>query len=134
MLFLIVVSVVLCVTVVQSQNSWGVTYTTTNICASNGSAVEMHCTYQYPSEYTIEETVWCFKDNQDLQKRSEYKNRTQYNCNEKSCTMKIEDLRQKDSNEYMFRFISNKPDGKYTGKPGITLSVTGKTKHTHFSV
>uniref|UniRef100_A0A3Q0T1I6 B-cell receptor CD22 n=1 Tax=Amphilophus citrinellus TaxID=61819 RepID=A0A3Q0T1I6_AMPCI len=113
-----------------SQNGWGVTYNQTKICASNGSTVEMHCTYEHPDDYTITKTFWCLSDDKDLTKNSEYKHRTQYNCSAKSCTMKIADLRQKDSREYTFRFLTNKPDGKYTGKPGITLSVTGNESYT----
>ncbi|XP_075948144.1 uncharacterized protein LOC142950130 [Anarhichas minor] len=37
----------------------------------------------------------------------------------------ITDLRESDSAEYKFRFTTNQPDEKYTGSPGVTLSVTG---------
>ncbi|XP_068569083.1 B-cell receptor CD22-like [Cebidichthys violaceus] len=37
----------------------------------------------------------------------------------------ITDLRENDSAEYKFRFMINQPGDKYTGSPGVTLSVTG---------
>lgn len=116
----------ICVTVVQNKADWGVTYTTAKICASNGSTVEMKCTYTYPAGYTVKEEFWCFQDDKDLKGNLDYKDRIQYNCTEKSCTMKMADLKWTDSREYRFRFITDKTEGKYTGVPGITLSITGK--------
>ncbi|CAL8291852.1 unnamed protein product [Gadus morhua 'NCC'] len=40
------------------------------------------------------------------------------------CSLRINDLRQSDSAVYKFRFTTNLPGGKYTGDPGVTLSVT----------
>ncbi|XP_071208946.1 B-cell receptor CD22-like isoform X2 [Salvelinus alpinus] len=39
-------------------------------------------------------------------------------------TLKITDLRESDSAEYKFKFITDQTGGKYTGSPGVTLSVT----------
>uniref|UniRef100_A0A3P8PNK0 Ig-like domain-containing protein n=2 Tax=Astatotilapia calliptera TaxID=8154 RepID=A0A3P8PNK0_ASTCA len=112
------------VQVVQNKANWGVTYAADKICASNGSTVEMKCTYTYPAGYTVTEEFWCFQDNKNLKVNSDYKDRIQYNCTKERCTMKMADLKWTDSREYRFRFITDKSDGKYTGIPGITLSVT----------
>uniref|UniRef100_A0A3B4GKK2 Ig-like domain-containing protein n=1 Tax=Pundamilia nyererei TaxID=303518 RepID=A0A3B4GKK2_9CICH len=109
---------------VQNKANWGVTYAAAKICASNGSTVEMKCTYTYPAGYTVTEEFWCFQNNENLKVNSDYKDRIQYNCTKERCTMKMADLKWTDSHEYRFRFITNKSDGKYTGTPGITLSVT----------
>ena len=131
---LIGVSDVLCVTVIQGQDDWGVTYSSTEICASKGSTVEINCTYTYPSRIDgvnteVKETFWFTKlsGNQpvDLRTDSDYQDRVEYSCSEKSCTLRITDLRESDSAEYKFRFITNQPDGRYTGSPGVTLTVTG---------
>ena len=128
------VSDVLCVTVVQGQNDWGVTYTSTQICALKGSTVDINCTYRYPSrkkitDTTVKETFWFTKvsNNEpvDLRTDSEYSGRVQYHCDKNDCTLRITDLRESDSAEYKFRFITNDPGGRFTGSPGVTLTVTG---------
>ncbi|XP_044047689.1 uncharacterized protein LOC122874132 [Siniperca chuatsi] len=123
----------LSVQVIQGQNDWGVTYTSTQICALKGSTVEIRCSYKYPSRInrlytTVEKTFWFTKMNGnehvDLRTESEYAGRVQYSCNKKSCTLRIPDLRESDSAEYKFRFITNQQGGSFTGSPGVTLSVT----------
>uniref|UniRef100_A0A3B4UK70 B-cell receptor CD22 n=1 Tax=Seriola dumerili TaxID=41447 RepID=A0A3B4UK70_SERDU len=53
-----------------------------------------------------------------------YSGRVQYHCGENDCTLRITDLRESDSAEYKFRFITNQPGRKYTGEPGVTLSTS----------
>ncbi len=133
---LIVVPGVLCVTGAQGQNDWGVTYTSTQICAFKGSTVDMHCNYTYPRRLAnrdtkVTERYWFtkMKGNRKgfvkLTTDSEYSGRVEYICKNNSCTLRTTNLRESDSTVYKFRFITNQPRGKYTGKPGITLSVTG---------
>ncbi|XP_027139037.1 B-cell receptor CD22-like [Larimichthys crocea] len=123
------VVVLLSVSVVQGQDGWRVTYTATEICALKGSTVEMSCTYTYPATIysSVRETFWFTKwsnnDFVDLRTDSEYLGRVQYICDSK-CTLRITDLRESDSAEYRFRFITNHATGKYFGRPGVTLSVT----------
>ncbi|MBN3300059.1 CD22 protein, partial [Amia calva] len=55
----------------------------------------------------------------------EYQNRTEYLGDKlKNCTLKIKDIRAADSGEYRFRFETKDPRGKWTGQPGVTLSVS----------
>uniref|UniRef100_A0A8C4GYF5 B-cell receptor CD22 n=1 Tax=Dicentrarchus labrax TaxID=13489 RepID=A0A8C4GYF5_DICLA len=124
---------VLCVTVVQGQNGWGVTYTSTQICALKGSTVDISCTYRHPSRINghdteVEEKMWFTRarnnDYVDIRSDPEYLGRVQYIRGNNDCTLRITDLRESDSAEYKFRFITNQHDGKYTGSPGVTLSVT----------
>ena len=61
----------------------------------------------------------------DLRTDSEYSGRVQYHCDKNDCTLRITDLRESDSAEYKFRFITNQPGGRFTGSPGVTLTVTG---------
>ncbi|XP_073331541.1 B-cell receptor CD22-like [Pagrus major] len=114
------------------QDDWGVTYTSTEICALKGSTVDMSCTYKYPSRTlsgytTVVKAFWFAKMNGnehvDLRTDPEYSGRVQYICGNNDCTLRITDLRESDSAKYKFRFITNQPDGKYTGSPGVTLSV-----------
>ncbi|XP_067441969.1 uncharacterized protein [Thunnus thynnus] len=133
LLNLIVGSDVLCVTVVQGQNDWRVTYTSTWICALKGSTVNIRCTYRYPSrvndnDYTVEETFWFTKESNgvyvDLRTDPEYAGRVHYHSDKNDCTLTITDLRESDSAEYKFRFITNQPGGRVIGSPGVTLTVT----------
>ncbi|KAI3353500.1 hypothetical protein L3Q82_020020 [Scortum barcoo] len=118
---------------IQGQYGWGVTYTSTKICALKGSTVEISCTYRYPSRinylYTkVEETIWFTKMNGyepvDVRTDSEYSGRVEYHCDKNDCTLRIRDVRESDSAEYKFMFITNQPGGRFTGSPGVTLSVT----------
>ncbi|KAL4007827.1 hypothetical protein ACER0C_001679 [Sarotherodon galilaeus] len=60
----------------------------------------------------------------DVRTEAEFAGRVQYHCDNKDCTLRITDLRESDSAEYRFRFVTNQPGGKYSGSPGVTLSVT----------
>ncbi|XP_068583253.1 B-cell receptor CD22-like isoform X2 [Cebidichthys violaceus] len=123
----------LSVQVIQSQDGWGVTYSPTEVCALKGSTVEIRCSYTYPSRIQhrdIRNRFWFTKKKDgepvDLRTNSEYSGRVFYYCYEKKwCSLMITDLRENDSAEYKFRFMTNKPGDKYTGSPGVTLSVTG---------
>ncbi|XP_078146212.1 sialoadhesin-like [Centroberyx gerrardi] len=122
----------LSVPVVQGQDGWGVTYTSTEICALKGSTVDIRCTYRYPAyldnlTVTAEKALWFTKQEGDepvdLRTDSEYEGRVEYH-DQKNCSLRITDLRETDSAVYKFRFITNHPTGKYTGSPGVTLTVT----------
>uniref|UniRef100_A0A3Q1I6K6 Ig-like domain-containing protein n=1 Tax=Anabas testudineus TaxID=64144 RepID=A0A3Q1I6K6_ANATE len=115
------------------QNDWGVTYTSTKICGVKGSTVDIHCSYRYAYKvrgyYTkVKKTLWFTKGDDDtpvdLETDSDYRGRVTYQCVDKACTLKITDLRQRDSAVYKFKFITNQAGGRFTGSPGITLSVT----------
>ncbi|XP_071385999.1 B-cell receptor CD22-like [Centroberyx affinis] len=134
----------LSVSVVQGQDDWGVTYTSTEICALKGSTVDIRCTYRYPAyrddlTVTAEKTLWFTKQEGgkyvDLRTESEYEGRVAYHGDQKNCSLRITDLRETDSAVYKFRFITNHPTGKYTGSPGVTLTVTDlKVQVTRLSV
>ncbi|KAI4794947.1 hypothetical protein KUCAC02_031741 [Chaenocephalus aceratus] len=88
----------LCMPAVQSLDSWGGTYSSTNICAKKDGELV------------------------DLKTDSEYAGRVEDLCENNICTLIIKNLRESDSAKYMFRFITNKD--AYTVSPGVTLSVT----------
>uniref|UniRef100_A0A8C7NNM8 Ig-like domain-containing protein n=1 Tax=Oncorhynchus mykiss TaxID=8022 RepID=A0A8C7NNM8_ONCMY len=117
------------VAVVQSQNVWSVTYTTQSICTLKGSTVEMSCSYTYPSG-TVTSTFWFTKkfdveNYVNLINDRNYKGRVKDRSDKTNGhTLRITDLRESDSAEYKFRFITDQTGGKYSGYPGVTLSVT----------
>uniref|UniRef100_A0AAQ4QVP4 Ig-like domain-containing protein n=1 Tax=Gasterosteus aculeatus aculeatus TaxID=481459 RepID=A0AAQ4QVP4_GASAC len=123
----------LSVQVIQSQDGWGVNYDQTDVCAAKGSIVFITCDYTYPpgiDPSDIMDRFWFTKEKDgepvDLKTDSEYSDRVRHTCYSdwKRCYLTITDVRESDSAEYKFRFRTNKPGEKYTGSPGVTLSVT----------
>uniref|UniRef100_A0A3Q2WXJ4 Immunoglobulin subtype domain-containing protein n=1 Tax=Haplochromis burtoni TaxID=8153 RepID=A0A3Q2WXJ4_HAPBU len=118
------VSDVFCVTVVQSQNDYAVTYTSTQICAFKGSTVDIRCSFKYPSRVNVLKRVWFTKGNnynpEDLKTDPVYAGRVSYSSRWKSCTLTIRDLRESDSAVYKFRFETDRKN--FTGLPGVTLT------------
>ena len=120
-------------------DEYAVNYTSTYVCGLRKSTVQFSCTYKFPYNSQIVETLWFTKglyyDPVNLENDADYKGRVEYicgkvNCTSPSCngmcTLRIKDLRQNDSAEYKFRFITNMGKGRFSGVPGVTLSVTGK--------
>ncbi|XP_077936036.1 cell adhesion molecule CEACAM5-like isoform X2 [Gasterosteus aculeatus] len=122
----------LSVQVIQSQNGWRVDYFKTDVCAAKGSTVNIICDITHPPGiyyYDIKDRFWFTKEKDgepvDLRTDSEYSGRVTDRCYSKTCYLIIRDVRESDSAEYKFTFMTNKPGEKYTGSPGVTLSVTG---------
>ncbi|XP_060918653.1 B-cell receptor CD22-like isoform X2 [Labrus mixtus] len=123
----------LSVSVVKGEDTWGVTHSSAQICAVKGSTVEIPCTYTYPSrlnedDNTDVETFWYTKknDNQfvDVKTDPDYSGRVEYLFHENVCTLRIKNLRERDSAVYKFMFTTNQPGGSLTGGEGVTLSIT----------
>ncbi|XP_071032006.1 sialoadhesin-like [Oncorhynchus clarkii lewisi] len=117
------------VAVVLGQDGWSVTYTTQSICTLKGSTVELSCSYTYPSG-TVKTTFWFTKNDAEgpvsLSDDPDYKGRVTYRKDkENGHTLTITDLRESDSSIYKFRFTDQTGTWRYTGEPGVTLSVTG---------
>ncbi|XP_051755914.1 B-cell receptor CD22-like [Ctenopharyngodon idella] len=114
-----------------SSAHWGVSYSPSHICALKDSSVIMSCTYTYPTGYQIKKVFWT-KDTvkegvelKDLSEDPEYSQRLQYlGDKQQNCTIRLSHVTLKDSQMYYFRFTTDKPDGKWTGKPGVNLTVT----------
>ncbi|XP_034150202.1 sialoadhesin-like isoform X2 [Esox lucius] len=117
-------------TVVLGQDDWGVTYYTQSICVLKGSTVELSCTYKYPSGYKVTSTFWFTRNDVygnyvNLSYDPDYTGRVKYHENKNNHTLIITDLRESDSAEYKFRFITDHSGGRYSGNPGVTLSFPG---------
>ncbi|XP_073698611.1 B-cell receptor CD22-like [Garra rufa] len=110
---------------------WAVSYSHSHICALKDSSVIMSCTYTYPTGHQINTVFWTkihCKDKDkcpDLSEDPEYSQRLQYlGDNQQNCTIRLSHVTLKDSHKYYFRFITDKPDGTWLGKPGVSLTVT----------
>uniref|UniRef100_A0A3B1K2Y3 Ig-like domain-containing protein n=1 Tax=Astyanax mexicanus TaxID=7994 RepID=A0A3B1K2Y3_ASTMX len=108
-----------------------VTYSPKSICALKGSTVIMDCTYSYPAGHTVQTAFWTKSlppaagvEPPDLLDDPEYRDRVQY-LRDKSCRLSLRDVRESDQSKYYFRFITDKPGGKWQGTDGVYLSVTG---------
>ncbi|XP_034150362.1 uncharacterized protein LOC117594920 [Esox lucius] len=115
---------------VLGQDGWGVIYSTQSICVLKGSTVELSCTYKYPSGHKVTSTFWFTTKYTDgnpvnLSDDPDYRGRVRFRIdNKNSHTLIITDLRESDSAEYEFRFITDQSGGRWTGYPGVTLTVT----------
>ncbi|KAK9981710.1 hypothetical protein ABG768_001234 [Culter alburnus] len=91
----------------------------------------MSCTYTYPTGHQIIKVFWTKGDVKvdgefsDLSEDPEYSQRLQYlEDKQQNCTIRLSHVTLKDSHMYYFRFITDKPDGKWLGVPGVSLTVT----------
>ncbi|XP_056128020.1 B-cell receptor CD22-like isoform X2 [Rhinichthys klamathensis goyatoka] len=117
--------------VCSQWGDWGVSYSPSHICALKDSTVIMRCTYTYPTGHQITKAFWTKSlvidhgEFPDLSKDPEYSRRLQYlGDKQQNCAVRLSHVTLKDSHMYYFRFITDKPDGKWTGKSGVNLTVT----------
>ncbi|XP_037394881.1 uncharacterized protein LOC119263556 [Pygocentrus nattereri] len=110
---------------------WGVTYTSERVCALKGSSVDLSCTYKHPEGLTVNRSFWFIEslrqpgvEPEDVKESDQYKGRVQYSRTLNSCRMTITDLRESDAHTYSFRFYTDDPGGRYSGRGAVTLSVT----------
>ncbi|XP_073698609.1 B-cell receptor CD22-like [Garra rufa] len=111
-----------------SSDDWGVSYSHSHICALKDSSVIMSCTYTYPTGHQIVNVFWTKNPVEgvefpDLSKDPEY--RLQYmGDKQQNCTIRLSHVTQKDSHKYYFRFTTNVTEGRWIGRPGVSLTVT----------
>ncbi|XDV16372.1 hypothetical protein PO909_016119, partial [Leuciscus waleckii] len=110
----------------------GVSYSPSHICAVNDSTVIMSCTYTYPTGRQIKKVFWTktlvkdIGEHPDLSEDPEYSQRLQYlGDKQQNCTVRLSHVTLKDSHMYYFRFLTDEPNVKWIGAPGVTLTVTG---------
>uniref|UniRef100_A0A672KS15 Ig-like domain-containing protein n=1 Tax=Sinocyclocheilus grahami TaxID=75366 RepID=A0A672KS15_SINGR len=89
-----------------------------------------NCTYTYPTGYKIMKVFWTKNPEKgeeypDLSEDPEYSQRLQYlGDTQQNCSIRLSHVTQKDEHMYYFRFLTDKPDGKWIGYPGVNLTVT----------
>ncbi|KAI4875848.1 hypothetical protein NFI96_026874 [Prochilodus magdalenae] len=109
---------------------WGVTYTRDGVCALKGSSVDLSCSYKHPEGLRVTRSFWFTEglsqdgEPQDVRESDQYRGRVRYSRTPNPGTMTITGLRETDTQTYRFRFYTDDPDGRYTGEPGVSLSVT----------
>ncbi|XP_065115844.1 uncharacterized protein [Paramisgurnus dabryanus] len=104
----------------SDSGCWGVTYTSTRVCALVGSTVDIHSSYSHPTGDTVEKTYWHLPNNKNLDLRDvhQFAGHVEYMNN----TLRIKDVNTSDSGEYRFKIITD--TNSYSGLPGVILTVT----------
>ncbi|XP_076133807.1 B-cell receptor CD22-like [Alosa pseudoharengus] len=108
---------------------WSVKYSSTHICALEGSSVTMSCSYTYPSYLTVTEAFWTNQDsvNSDLSENVIYKQRVTVDSKNKhrECSLNMIQLTKADEQyQYYCRITTNVDKHKFTGVTGISLQIT----------
>ncbi|XP_041961126.1 lachesin-like [Alosa sapidissima] len=111
--------------------NWRVTYTPNIICALEGSSLNLSCSYTYPSHLKIQDAFWMNEDCDsptDFSKDPNYSQRVWADCQTKSstCHLHLKNLTKVDAHHLYYCRITTHDDEKqrWTGKPGVNLSVT----------
>nr|XP_055074655.1 uncharacterized protein LOC129454169 [Misgurnus anguillicaudatus] len=107
----------------SNSSCWGVTYTSTEVCALVGSTVDIHSSYSHPTGDTVNKTYWDYnryEEYRDLREVHQFAGHVEFVGN----TLKIKDVNTSDTGYYKFRIITNTSD-KVSGYPGVYLTVTG---------
>ncbi|XDV22224.1 hypothetical protein PO909_027168 [Leuciscus waleckii] len=108
---------------ISKSGCWDVSYSSRRVCALMGSTVDISSTYSHPSGYTVNKTFWHSGPPghyTDLREEHQFAGRVEYEGN----TLRIKKLKINDSGEYKFRIITDRTEGKYSGSPGVILTVT----------
>ncbi|KAL7832333.1 hypothetical protein AOLI_G00298810 [Acnodon oligacanthus] len=115
---------------VFGENCWNVRYSDRRLCAVEGSSVDFLCTYSHPSRLTVNEAFWFYfksgEEPRDLRLDEWFAGRVEFlgeTDGRGNCSLRLRDVRQNDSGEYHFRFITNTERGGFFGKPGVLLNV-----------
>ncbi|XP_036420951.1 uncharacterized protein LOC118804559 [Colossoma macropomum] len=111
------------------ESCWNVTYTERRLCVLEGSSVNLPCTFSYPSNQTITDVFWYYnwleEKPKELSKEKQFAGRVEYiGDKERNCTLRMRDVRRRDSGEYYIQFSTDTQEGKFSGKPGAFLNVT----------
>ncbi|XP_062841228.1 carcinoembryonic antigen-related cell adhesion molecule 1-like [Trichomycterus rosablanca] len=113
--------------------NWAVFYPERNICAVRGFSATLPCYYSYPqSGYKVVQMLWCLMNSQFCENSLIVYNSSSkitpdfvYGGDDKSnCTLFIQNVKFNYSGEYRFKFITDVSDGKWSGHPGVTLTVS----------
>ncbi|XP_073669600.1 sialoadhesin-like isoform X2 [Paramisgurnus dabryanus] len=107
---------------VSNNSCWGVTYTSTEVCALVGSTVDIHSSYSHPTGDTAKKTYWrniYHGEFRDLHEDPQFAGRVEYLGN----TLRIKSVSRRDFGEYQFNIITN-TSKEVSGNPGVLLIVT----------
>ncbi|XP_056622972.1 sialoadhesin-like [Triplophysa dalaica] len=111
---------------VDGQQDWGVNYNPSYVCALRGSTVRMSCYIKYPSDHVVNKTVWtkAVVTTEEPDDMCLYGRVQCHSENKDSYNITLTNVTEADKHVYYCRFITDRPDGKWTEVPGVQLNVT----------
>ncbi|XP_056627179.1 carcinoembryonic antigen-related cell adhesion molecule 5-like isoform X2 [Triplophysa dalaica] len=113
---------------VDGQQDWGVNYNPSYVCALRGSTVRMSCDLKYPSDHVVNKAFWTkaveAEENPNLCLNPEDRRVQCHSENKDSYSITLTHVTEADKHVYYCRFITDRPDGVWTGVPGVQLDVT----------
>ncbi|XP_050987495.1 uncharacterized protein LOC127178576 [Labeo rohita] len=115
------------------SDEWNVKYPPP-ICAARGSNVTIDCRFTYPHGHNVQRVLWCsMRSNHGMFQDKPYVYDSEANSNQNNfqhigdktsnCSLLISNINQTHSGEYKFRFITDDTKGRWTGDPGVKVSV-----------
>ncbi|TRY86102.1 hypothetical protein DNTS_030189 [Danionella cerebrum] len=107
-----------------TAQGWGVKYSSSSVCAVNGSTVKFSCDVEYPRNQELETVFWTKRA---YEEHPELCSEERVQCITESkdrFSITLRDVREADKHIYYCRFITNAEGGRYTGIPGVLLDVT----------
>ncbi|KAA0721829.1 Myelin-associated glycoprotein 1B236 [Triplophysa tibetana] len=111
---------------VDGQQDWGMNYNTSDVCALRGSTVRMSCDLKYPPDHVVNKTFWT-KNAVTTEGPNDmclYRRVQCHSENKDSYSITLTNVTEADKHIYYCRFITDRPDGVWTGVPGVQLDVT----------
>ncbi|KAL6461863.1 hypothetical protein MHYP_G00300080 [Metynnis hypsauchen] len=113
---------------VFKEDSLNVSYTERQYCILEGLSVDFLCTYSHPKAERVNKAFWFYfrpeVESEELSEEEQFAGRVEFNGDkERKCTLRMRDVRERDSGEYRFQF-STQSGETFTGSPGVTLKVT----------
>ena len=115
-----------------------VRYTERQIDAVECFSVDFLCTYSHPKAERVNKAFWFYfrpeVESEELSEEEQFAGRVEFiGDKERNCTLRMRDVRERDSGEYRFQF-STQSGETFTGSPGVTLKVTGNCTCARYKV
>ncbi|XP_073763140.1 B-cell receptor CD22-like [Danio rerio] len=117
----------------NGQQGWGVSYSSSSVCAIKGSTVKISCTAIYPHNHQLRRVFWTRHtggEQPDLCSDPEKTGRVQCVSTEKNrkyrdtSSITLTAVTEADEHIYYCRITTDVEGGNWTGVPGVQLDVT----------
>ncbi|XP_073763464.1 neural cell adhesion molecule 1-like [Danio rerio] len=121
----------------DGQLDWGVTYSSSSVCALKGSTVKIFCTVKYPYYRNLRSVYWTkipYGETPDLCSDSKTGRVQCVRADRDTSSITLTAVTEADKHIYYCRFTTDVEGGKWTGTPGVQLDVTDLQVETQQTV